>query len=158
MSAGANKQGALGITDVADRLEQAAQTLRRMPKVKVRGHSSSWPDVIREFNEAYGYGEEMVRLGPPSARHITEMEAALRWLLWLDEDEVRLVWLRANNVRWKHIEKRLCWSISKLKLDWKASILYIATMLNEKPDSESYPYKKLLTNSAKNSLTVVHIL
>jgi hypothetical protein len=56
---------------VADRLEEAAQTLRRLPSVRVRGYVSSWPPIIRDFWEAYGRHEAEVRLGSPPPYAIT---------------------------------------------------------------------------------------
>jgi hypothetical protein len=132
------------VTDIADRLEQAAYTMRRMPKVTVKGYGSAWPDVVREFTEAYGYNEAEVSLGPPTAKHITEMDEAMRWLLWIEKDEVRLIWLRANCLRWKLIATRMGWGVTKLKTDWKIAIVKIAHILNSHPSSDSYPYKNIL--------------
>jgi hypothetical protein len=139
------------VTDVADRLEQAAHTLRRLPPVKVQGFKSNWPEVLRDVHEAYGWDGARVRLGPPTARQITEMDEALRWLMWLERYEVRLVWLRASCVRWKVIERRLGFSRAKLCADWKQSIIKITLFLNIAPASVSYPSKKLLTSSIQNS-------
>ena len=35
------------VTDVADRFEQAAQTLHRLPRVGVQGYFNAMPEVIR---------------------------------------------------------------------------------------------------------------
>lgn len=82
---------------IADRLEEAAHTLRRLPKVMVQGFKSNWPQTVNEFHETYGYNDAEVRLGPPSARHITEMDEALSWLLLLDPvpDYSRKLFVRA---------------------------------------------------------------
>ena len=83
---------------VADRLEEAAKTLRRLPPVKVRGYISSWPPIIRDFWEAYGWSEVQVRPGPPAPDAIDQMDESLAWLHVLEADEVRLIWLRAEGV------------------------------------------------------------
>jgi hypothetical protein len=54
-----------------------------------------------DFWEAFGWNAVEVRPGPPSSDAIDRMDAVLRWLLCLEPDEVRLVWLRAEGVRWK---------------------------------------------------------
>jgi hypothetical protein len=80
---------------------------------------------VSEFHEAYGYNDAEVRLDPPSARHITEMDEALSWLLLLDpvpDYSRKLVWLRANGVRWKTINRRHDHSRTKLHLDWRNAI------------------------------------
>jgi hypothetical protein len=79
-----NPPSKLTMSAIADRLEEAAHTLRRLPKVTVQGFKSNWPPTANEFHEAYGYNDAEVRLGPPSALHITEMDEALSWLLLLD--------------------------------------------------------------------------
>jgi Domain of unknown function (DUF6362) len=116
---------ALTMVAIADRLEEAAYTLRRLPKVTVEGFKSNWPPTINEFHEAYGYNDATVRLGPPTARHITEMDEALSWILLLEpvpDYSRKLVWLRANGVRWKAIQRRFGHSRTKLHLDWRNAI------------------------------------
>lgn len=116
---------ALTPDDIAQRLDEAYHSLSRLPRVKVDGFKGNWPAVIREFVEAYGYNEASVRPGPPSAKHITEMDETLRWLLWLNVYEARLLWLRAGNARWKTISWRLGKCVKALQTDWKAAVLTI---------------------------------
>lgn len=115
----------LSMTDVADRLEQAAQTLRRLPPVRVRGYFGAWPPIMHEAIYAYGWEETRIKLGPPSARHISEMDEALRWLMWLEREEVTLVWLRACDLKWKKIHRILGWSVRKLQYDWRIALAKI---------------------------------
>lgn len=141
------------IITVADRLDQAAYTMRRLPKVKVQGYASTWPEIVREFVEAYGWNEVTTRLGPPSPRHITEMDETLRWLLWLEKYETKLVWLRANGARWKTIGYRLGFGETKLRSDWKVALVKIVWKLNNDPDNRDFHYKKELKSRAGNSST-----
>nr|CRH06057.1 conserved protein of unknown function [Candidatus Magnetococcus massalia] len=93
---------------VAKRLEEAARTLKRLPETACpQGHSSSWPPFLREYWEAYGMHNAEVRLGQPSPKAIDRMDEALNWLRWLNADQSRLVWLRAEKVRWKLIMAQL---------------------------------------------------
>ena len=46
-----------------------------------------------------------MRLPPPSPAAITRMEEALLWLRWLEVDDAKLVWERADRRPWKAI----CW-------------------------------------------------
>jgi hypothetical protein len=122
----------LTMVAIADRLEQAAYTLRRLPKVTVQGFKSNWPPMINDAHESYGYNDASVGPGPPSARHITEMDEALMWLHHLEpvpDYSRKLVWLRANGVRWKRIEQRYGHSRTKLHLDYKNALLTILTAL-----------------------------
>jgi hypothetical protein len=124
----------LTMVAIADRLEEAAHTLRRLPKVTVQGFKSNWPAVISEFHEAYGYNDAEVRLGPPTARHITEMDEALSWMMLLTvEPEYlrKLVWLRANRVRWKRIESRFGFSRTKLHTDYRNALMTMLVGLTQ---------------------------
>ena len=97
------KQLTPGESEVEERLRSAARTLRRLPNVKVQGYFSTWPTIIREPLEILQMEPEPMRLQPSTA-DITEMEEVLFvWLKWLEPEERRLVWLRAERVRWKLI-------------------------------------------------------
>ena len=97
------KQLTPGESEVEERLRSAARTLRRLPNVKVQGYFSTWPTIIREPLEILQMEPEPLRI-KPSMADITEMEEVLFvWLKWLEPEERRLVWLRAERVRWKLI-------------------------------------------------------
>lgn len=121
------------ITDVADRFEEAAQTLHRLPRVGVQGYFNAMPPVIRTAAEVLQEEKLPMRMGPPSADAISRMEEVLDWIWWLDdEDERRLVWLRAERVIWK----RICWRLgcgrTKAWQMWTYALLKIVTRLNAK--------------------------
>ncbi len=97
------KQLTPGESEVEERLRSAARTLRRLPNVKVQGYFSTWPTIIREPLEILQMEPEPLRI-KPSMADITEMEEVLFvWLKWIEPEERRLVWLRAERVRWKLI-------------------------------------------------------
>ena len=97
------KQLTPGESEVEERLRSAARTLRRLPNVKVQGYFSTWPTIIREPLEILQMEPEPMRI-TPSMADITEMEEVLFvWLKFLEPEERRLVWLRAERVRWKLI-------------------------------------------------------
>lgn len=97
------KQLTPGESEVEERLRSAARTLRRLPNVKVQGYFSTWPTIIREPLEILQMEPEPMRIRP-TAEDISEMEEVLFvWLKWLEPEERRLVWLRAERVRWKLI-------------------------------------------------------
>ena len=97
------KQLTPGESEVEERLRSAARTLRRLPNVKIQGYFSTWPTIIREPLEILQMEPEPMRI-TPSMADITEMEEVLFvWLKWIEPEERRLVWLRAERVRWKLI-------------------------------------------------------
>ena len=90
--------------EIEDRFEEAALTLRRLPeKDRPRGFHSAWPEVVRDPKQAYGYDESKPMRVVPSAAAITRMEECFDWLLWLDPEDARIVWLRAENMRWRQV-------------------------------------------------------
>lgn len=121
------------VTDVADRFEDAAYTLKRLPSVKVQGYFNAWPPIVRTVMEQLQEDRVPLRLGPPSAEAITRMEETIQWIFFLeDESERRLIWLRAARVPWKPI----CWRIgcgrTKAWQMWTIALLKIAMRLNAK--------------------------
>ncbi len=138
MSKGKN----LTLKDVSDRIDQAAHTMRKLPKVAVKGYFNVWPAIVREAMEAYGWDEMHVHPGPPSAHQITEMDEVMLWLMWLERDEVRIVWLRASGVRWKRIGLETGWSVRKLQYDWRIAIMKIVHRLNNPNEKITLPYTR----------------
>lgn len=115
---------------VAERFEEAADTLRRLPAVKVQGYFNTWPPIIRDFWETFGWHDAEVRLGPPSPAAIDRMDKTVLWLRWLEPEEVRLVWLRAEGVRWKLICARFGIGRTTAWHRWSAALGKIAVYLN----------------------------
>ena len=119
------------VTDIANRFEQAVKTLRRMPPVVIKGYFNTWPPIVRTIVEQMQAEQEPLRRGPPSAEAISRMEETIQWIFLLDdEDERRLIWLRAERVQWKQI----CWRIgcgrTKAWQMWVMALLKIVTRLN----------------------------
>lgn len=87
-------------SDLIDRIDEAAATLRKLPDpdrrfLSTRGRSN-WPTVIMSFWEAYGLEAPKMRLPPPSAQAIDRMDEVLNWMGWLtrqDSAEMKCVWL-----------------------------------------------------------------
>ena len=131
------------LTLVDARLEEAADTLRRLPAVKVQGHFGTWPPIIRDFWEAFGWHDVEVRPGPPSPDAIDRMDDTLRWLRWLEPDEVRLVWLRAECVRWKVIAHRFGMDRSTAWRHWTYALSKIASRLNSADATKTLQQKSL---------------
>ncbi len=117
---------------VAARMEEAADIMKRLPATGLRpaGYVSSWPPVLQEFWEAYGWNDLKVKLGPPPSEAIDRMDEALEWLRWLEPDQVRLIWLRAERVPWKLIMTRIGVSRATAWRMWAAALMVISTRLN----------------------------
>jgi hypothetical protein len=100
---------------VAAYLAEAADTLRRLPSAKVQGCRSSWPPIVQDFWEMCADDDAPVHLGPPTAKAIDQMDKTLLWLRWLEKEDQRLVWDRANHRPWKviaadlHVDRSTAW-------------------------------------------------
>jgi hypothetical protein len=123
--------------DIEDRFEEAAYVLRRLPeKDRPRGYRSSWPPIVQEAKHAYGYTPEAPMRVIPSAAAITRMEECLDWLLLVDPEDARIVWLRAEGARWRQVCIRAGCVRSTAWRRWAAALLTIAKKLNSAAKSK----------------------
>jgi len=123
--------------EIEDRFEDAALTLRRLPNPPgsgPRGYGGSWPDYVQEAKHAYGYAEARMQV-IPSAADIQKMEDCIGWLHLLDPEDARIVWLRAEGVRWRQVCYRAGVVRSTAWRRWAAALLTIAKHLNAKEKS-----------------------
>ena len=58
------------------------------------------------------------------------MDEALGWLCWLEPDERRLVWLRAEGLPWKRLTHRLGIGRTTAWQRWTMALLKISVRLN----------------------------
>ena len=123
--------------DIEDRFDEAAYTLRRLPeKDRPRGYGSSWPAVVHDAKHAYGYTPEAPMRVIPSAAAITRMEECLDWLLLVDPEDARIVWLRAEGARWRQVCIRAGCVRSTAWRRWAAALLTISKKLNSRTKSK----------------------
>ena len=123
--------------DIEDRFEEAAYTLRRLPeKDRPRGYSSYWPAVVHDAKHAYGYTPEAPMRVIASAAAITRMEECLDWLLLIDPEDARIVWLRAEGARWRQVCIRAGCVRSTAWRRWAAALLTISKKLNSQTKSK----------------------
>jgi hypothetical protein len=94
------------LEETKSRLMEAADALRRlsMNGIKPGALRSQWPDVVYRAEEAYGWTAERMRPPRPTPAQITRMDEAIRWLLWLDGEERKIVWARSMGLSWRRIE------------------------------------------------------
>lgn len=90
---------------VEARLDEAADVMRRLPPVRVQGYFSTWPTVLAEFSDLVGQEPKPLRRSPPAPDAISRMDETLTWLRWLEPDDAKLVWMRAERKPWKAV----CW-------------------------------------------------
>ena len=117
--------------DIEDRFEEAAYTLRRLPeKDRPRGYGASWPPIVQEAKHAYGYTPEAPMRVIPSAAAISRMEECFDWLMLIAPEDARIVWLRADGMRWRQVCIRAGVVRSTAWRRWAAALLTLAKKLN----------------------------
>lgn len=124
--------------EVANRFEEAARTLRRLPPVRLQGYYNLWPPIYYTARELWEMEKLPMRLGPPSAAAITRMDEVLPWICWVDVEERHLIWLRANGVRWKAIAVRVGLHPKTAWRHWVIALLKIAAKL----ERENHPHPR----------------
>ncbi|MFT7595605.1 MAG: hypothetical protein ACI8R4_002934 [Paracoccaceae bacterium] len=125
------------ITRVQDRLELAADVMRQMPGVMPKGYARIWPEYEYSFSDQVGQEPSMKR-PRPSPREITQAEEALLWLRWLEKDDARLVWLRANGTPWKPI----CWELGVSRPTANRRLEYGLAVIAWRLNGRSVPSKR----------------
>ena len=125
-------------------MAEAADVLARLPDARMRGFVTSWPLMVREFWESFGWEEAVLKRPPPSAAAIDRMDLALRWLVWLDPVDAHIVWLRACGRPWKEV----CWQSGLARAaanqHWLFALCVIAWKLNGKSLPRSMSKRDLI--------------
>lgn len=83
------------VDEVVNRLREAGDTVRRLPKPRgPAAYGSGWPDVVRDAREAYGYTEGRIRPAAPTPRSIDRLDEVFGWFTYLEDrrDEMRAMW------------------------------------------------------------------
>ena len=115
--------------DVADHFEEAFRTLRKLPPVKVQGYFNAWPQIVRSEKEILAMEPQPMRVWPSTAA-ITRLEQTFDWVLWIGEDERRLIWGRAARRPWKEISGELGVDRTTAWRRWQMALAKIADRLN----------------------------
>jgi hypothetical protein len=118
--------------DVAEHFEEAFRTLRKLPQVRVQGYFNAWPQIVRSEKEILAMEPQQMRVWPSTAA-ISRLELTFDWVLWISEEERRLIWWRAARRPWKEItyelgvDRSTAWRQHKLALTKIAARLDAST-------------------------------
>lgn len=119
-----------GTDTVAARLEEAANTGRRLPPVRVQGYYTVWPAFVRQEWETLAADEKVYRPFPPSPKDIDRMLEVMRWVQWLEVEQRHLVWMRAKRYGWREIGIRFACCTKTAQRHWQKSLQTLADHLN----------------------------
>jgi hypothetical protein len=115
---------------VEERLHEAADVMKRLPEVRVQGYYSLWPKTLAEFSDLVGQEPRPLKRPPPSPDAISRMEETLGWLRWLEAEDAKLAWARAEHTPWKMICWRFGISRATAHRRWQYMLSLIAWRLN----------------------------
>lgn len=115
---------------VAARLEEAAETGRRLPPVRVQGYYTVWPAFVRQEWETLATDERIYRPYPPSPKDIDRMLEAMRWVQWLEVEQRHLVWMRAKRYGWPEIGIRFACCTKTAQRHWQRALQTLVNHLN----------------------------
>jgi len=118
---------------VEERLAEAADVMRRLPDVRAPGYFNTWPKILPEFSDLVGQEPPRLKRLLPSSDAITRMDETLGWLRWLEGDDAKLVWARAEGARWKAICWRFGIALATAKRRQQYALSLIAWKLNGRP-------------------------
>jgi Domain of unknown function (DUF6362) len=129
---------------VAERLAEAADVLARLPQERARGFYDLWPRLV---------GEPGIGPSPaaPTPEAIDRTDEVLGWLCWLEPEERRLVWLRAEGLPWKRITHRMGIGRTTASQRWTTALLKISVRLNVETE-QNRPNNKALNKRASSVL------
>lgn len=119
------------VESVEEMLIEAATTLKRLPGERPQGYVSSMPTPLRNVHEAYGWEPARLRRPPPSPQAIDRLDLVLGWMVWLSEDQMRVVWARACGIPWRPICARLGCGRTKAWQIWVTALVLLKVKLNE---------------------------
>lgn len=118
-------------SEVESRFEDAAYTLRHVRVERgARGYGSSWPEVARSALAAHAAEDARPMRVVPSAKAISKMEECIDWLRLVDGEDARIIWLKAERIRWRQICVRAGVTRQTAWRRWVAALQTIASKLN----------------------------
>ncbi len=139
---------------VQDRLELAADVFRALPGVRPQGHFNAWPEYVHSFADKVGQQPRM-RRPLPSPRMISEAEEAMLWLRWLEKDDARVVWLRANGTPWKKIGWEVGLSRPAANRHWQYGLALITWRLHGRVPSSKRSKRFVIENASNLSRKII---
>ena len=132
---------------IEGRILTALKTLRALPDPDARvlaqfkGQAVSWPEVVHEHGQAYGYGEVKARPFRPSPRDVSRMLGDLAWLQGIDKPLFRLIWWRSFDLPFSFIGARIGRSPETARRRYREAIMEVTkrAVLGEEVNTPASP-------------------
>jgi len=115
-------------TQIANRFEECISTLRKLPAGRRLDTVNYWPEIIYNKSELFFQVPAPVHL-QAMPEQITRMDEALSWLVWVNQAERQLIWLRAERIPWREISYRTGFPKTSAQRYHQVGLLKIAQQL-----------------------------
>ncbi len=122
---------------LAMRLVDAARTAHRLPPVRVQGYFNLWPPFARTDFERMSCDDVPTIRFPPTPQEVDQMLEVMAWMQWLEVDQRKLLWMRAEKYDWNEIGRRFGCCRTTAWRKWKTAITLLATYLEFSKDSKA---------------------
>lgn len=86
-------------------LEEAVDTLKRLPSQSLKAKMSSWPDVVKSSAELYMSMPNFIKPAAATPDAIDRLDLVLDGLIQLNAQERRILWARASKISWRRLEQ-----------------------------------------------------
>jgi hypothetical protein len=113
---------------VAERFQEAAETIRRLPRQRIQGYYSLWPEIVRQESERFAAEDATFRF-PPDPAAIDRMAETIHWPICLTPEERKLVWMRAEEKPWKDVCRILGCDRTTAWRRWRKALARVALHL-----------------------------
>lgn len=106
---------------VAARFEECVHVLNQLPDGASSEYSSYWPEIIYSQEEINRQPSKVLRLRPlPDA--IDRMEETLTWIMFVEDEYKKLVWLRACGTPWRKISRQTGFALTSAQRYWSRTM------------------------------------
>ena len=118
------------LTWLALRYREAWLTSQRLPSDigKLR-HSSAWPEMVYDQREQVRRAERERLKVRPTPEEIERLVECTNWLTLLNDEERKLIWLRASGLDWRTIATRTGIPRSTVYRRWHKTLLKLVLEL-----------------------------
>ena len=87
---------------VIQRFREAIMVVRRLPNVRPQGYFSLWPEIKYRPNEMI-FMDDKPKKYLPNPEEISHMNETCSWLRFVNNNNCKLIWMRAESLSWKTI-------------------------------------------------------
>lgn len=111
-------------------LEEAVDTLKRLPNQRIKAKLTSWPEIVQKSAEHYASTPNFIKPAAPEPSAIDRLDFVLDALVTVNDVERRLLWARASKISWRKLEQYENLSHTTLRKFYKTGLDKLSHKLN----------------------------